>query len=647
MVSNQGQTPPPQVKSTEDEGDKITVVLRVRPLTPSEISRKDSNIITFQDSCSLLINQGHNQKKFSFDAVFKPEADQEVVFEESGIQKLIQMAVEGYSCLVLAYGQTGSGKTHTMVGSSTQAFLKTDVFGVVQRAIHYLFSVFEQQVNIEYTVKASHAEIYNEQIIDLLNPQPWRHLALRWSKKKNFYVENLFQVECESVNKLLSVLEEGSRNRHVGSHRANELSSRSHAIFTISIASKIRDPTDSGLWLTRKGKLIFTDLAGSEKVRNSCLSEDILTESNSINKSLLVLGKCISSLSDPKKKYGHIPYRDSKLTKLLSESLSGAGVVLLIACITPSSYSVTETINTLRYSTRAKCILTKPVVAFDPREKYIGTLKKELQILRNENQYLKNQLSFPTVSQNQVQSKDKQTITEKLKQYSQMTPKLVESSLYEMLQEYMVENESLRSENRQLYQENGGLLQEQKQLYKENETLLYQLEQLERMSGMSMYANQKDRWPSYQTPPQLTNANERFGAGYKTKTTTAYGQGNGLYLLDPIYPMSNSFDYPNHFPGRNHIKHSDMTIMKPTPLPRSSDNSIRLLQNSNRFPRQLPQKHFFKRESYPRSVLPNNKQWNSVDSVEMFNQRLREELAAIDGEIKYEQISQATSKSLF
>ncbi|XP_036369134.1 kinesin-like protein KIF12 isoform X2 [Octopus sinensis] len=594
MVSNQGQTPPPQIKSTDDEGDKITVVLRVRPLTPSEISRKDSNIITFQDRGSLLINQGHNQKKFSFDAVFKPEADQEVVFEESGIKKLIQMAVEGYSCLVLAYGQTGSGKTHTMVGSSTQAFLKTDVFGVVQRAIRYLFSVFEQQVNIEYTVKASHAEIYNEQIIDLLNPQPWRHLALRWSKKKNFYVENLFQVECESVNKLLSVLEEGS-----------------------------------------------------EKVRNSCLSEDILTESNSINKSLLVLGKCISSLGDPKKKYGHIPYRDSKLTKLLSESLSGAGVVLLIACITPSSYSVTETINTLRYSTRAKCILTKPVVAFDPREKYIGTLKKELQILRNENQYLKTQLSFPTVSQNQVQSKDKQTITEQLKQDSQMTPKLVESSLYEMLQEYMVENESLRSENRQLYQENGGLLQEQKQLYKENETFLYQLEQLERMSGMAMYANQKDRWPSYQTPPQLTNSNERFGAGYKTKATTTYGQGNGFYLLDPIYPMSNSFDYPNHFPDRNLIKHSDFTIMKPTPLSRSSDNSFRLLQNSNRFQRQLPQKDFLKRESYPRSVLPNNKQWDSVDSVEVFNQRLREELAAINGEIKYEQISQATSKSLF
>ncbi|KAK0054118.1 kinesin-like protein KIF12, partial [Biomphalaria pfeifferi] len=268
----------------------------------------------------------------------------------------------------------------------------------------------------------------------------------------------------------------GLRNRQTGSHGLNEFSSRSHSVLTVTVDSETQpEPDDENLYVTKRGKLSFVDLAGSEKVRDSNMNAGPgMTESNSINKSLLVLGNCISHLCDPKKRQGHIPYRDSKLTKLLADSLGGNGISLMIACITPASSNVTETMNTLRYASRAKKIKTKPTIKMDPREKLIVSLKKEIKILRQENHYLRQQLDFPAKPRGQLQKENDEKFQQFMKEQHQK-----ESGLYDMLQEYMVENENLRAENSEMHATKESSRREQQILYRENEKLLRRVEELE------------------------------------------------------------------------------------------------------------------------------------------------------------------------
>lgn len=191
-------------------------------------------------------------------------------------------------------------------------------------------------------------------------------------------------VECEVLDDCMAVLEEGLRNRTVASHALNEHSSRSHSIMTIYVDGDFVDPAD-GRVTKRNGKIHFVDLAGSEKVKESKATGETFNETLNINKSLLTLGKCISALADGKKRGGHIPYRDSKLTKLLADSLGGHGLALMIACVSPSSYCVAETMKTLRYADRAKRIKNKPIIQMDPREELILQLKKEVKTYKEEN----------------------------------------------------------------------------------------------------------------------------------------------------------------------------------------------------------------------------------------------------------------------
>uniref|UniRef100_A0A2C9KXJ1 Kinesin-like protein n=1 Tax=Biomphalaria glabrata TaxID=6526 RepID=A0A2C9KXJ1_BIOGL len=351
------------------------------------------------------------------------------------------------------------------------------MYGLIQRCFKYLYQSIKK-LGTPRVIKASFLEVYNEQVIDLLNNSQRRYLTVRWSKNKGFYVENLFTVQCEALDDLMAVLEEGLRNRQTGSHGLNEFSSRSHSVLTVTVDSETQpEPDDENLYVTKRGKLSFVDLAGSEKVRDSNMNAGPgMTESNSINKSLLVLGNCISHLCDPKKRQGHIPYRDSKLTKLLADSLGGNGISLMIACITPASSNVTETMNTLRYASRAKKIKTKPTIKMDPREKLIVSLKKEIKILRQENHYLRQQLDFPAKPRGQLQKENDEKFQQFMKEQHQK-----ESGLYDMLQEYMVENENLRAENSEMHATKESSRREQQILYRENEKLLRRVEELERM----------------------------------------------------------------------------------------------------------------------------------------------------------------------
>ncbi|XP_058461874.1 kinesin-like protein KIF12 isoform X2 [Malaya genurostris] len=472
--------------------DNINVVVRVRPLNAREIRNGDDMVVQFPGNGQILCegipavpgSGGQKPKLFSYNVVFEPGSTQDDVLQYSGIKRLIEMAIEGFSCTAFCYGQTGSGKTHTLTGPPELFYGKPDPqhggHGLVFRSFLYLFKLLQERKDTNFVLKASFLEIYNEKVIDLLNPGTARKpLAVRWSKKsRGFFVENLFTVDCEELDDLLAVLEEGMRNRSVGCHSMNDYSSRSHTILTVHITSE--QQAEGGVFISKQGKINFVDLAGSEMTKKTHSEGKTLEEANNINKSLMVLGYCIASLSDTKKRSGHIPYRDSKLTKLLADSLAGNGVTLMIACISPARSNITETLNTLRYAARAKKIRTKPIIVMDPREALILSLKREIGALQVENEHLRSSLNLQTESSEingQLDFFERRPVPR--------TPPKIDldrltdmegNELKELVKLYMLENQALRQENSELYSTREMIIRDQEVVCRENERLLKKLE---------------------------------------------------------------------------------------------------------------------------------------------------------------------------
>ncbi|XP_009993424.1 PREDICTED: kinesin-like protein KIF12 [Chaetura pelagica] len=246
-------------------------------------------------------------------------------------------------------------------------------------------------------LSASYLEIHNEQVRDLLSPGPPCALPLRWSKTRGFYVENQLSVDFESLEAIADLLLQGSQRRRTSAHALNKHSSRSHALLTIHIRSRAvsTNPALGTTCPSKQGTLCFVDLAGSERVKETGSSGELSVEANNINRSLLALGHCISLLAKPRGKRMHIPYRDSKLTRLLARSLGGSGVTLMVACISPSSRCLSETLSTLHYASRARRVTTRPLVNRVSREKLLQTLEQEIHALQLENLSLRQQLCLP------------------------------------------------------------------------------------------------------------------------------------------------------------------------------------------------------------------------------------------------------------
>ncbi|ORY48867.1 kinesin-domain-containing protein [Rhizoclosmatium globosum] len=354
--------------ATTPETSNIRVVVRIRPKTDYEISRENSPstpnsrvsqlhaphedepvaISPLGDGKSLQLldisRKGSDEgtkRVLTFHRVYEETTDQERVFEECGVKDLVSQAINGYAATIFAFGQTGSGKTFTITGPEHHWSLHPERLGIIPRALEHLFSETTANHPADtFIIRATYLEIYNELVQDLLSPlaSPTSSLPVRWTAERGFYVENAITVECRDLDDCIAVLEEGLKNRSTGAHRLNEYSSRSHSIMTVYIESGEGESM-------KRGKISFVDLAGSERVRESRAKGDTLTETMSINKSLLTLGNCISALADPKKRNGHIPYRDSNLTKLLSDSLGGSGLALMIACISPSSVNLQESLK--------------------------------------------------------------------------------------------------------------------------------------------------------------------------------------------------------------------------------------------------------------------------------------------------------------
>ncbi|NWR09254.1 KIF12 protein, partial [Paradoxornis webbianus] len=360
----------------EGRETRLRVVLRVRPLTCTETRRGDQRVVHSLGDGAVHVSAARHDATFGFSAVFDTGASQEAVFEGSGMRQLVELAIDGFSCTAFAFGQTGSGKTYTLMGPLAQSDTQPAspaLLGLMQRSFTCLLDQSRSRGS-DLALSASYLEIYNEQIRDLLSPGPPCSLPLRWSKTRGFYVENQLSVEFDSLEAIVSLLLQGSQRRRTSAHALNRHSSRSHALLTIHIRSRAVSAhpapgegwggsglsAGAGACPSKQGTLCFVDLAGSERVKETGSSGELSVEANSINRSLLALGHCISLLAKPRGKRTHIPYRDSKLTRLLARSLGGSGITLMVACISPSSRCLSETLSTLHYASRARRVTTRP-----------------------------------------------------------------------------------------------------------------------------------------------------------------------------------------------------------------------------------------------------------------------------------------------
>ncbi|KAI5122951.1 hypothetical protein M0805_006832 [Coniferiporia weirii] len=372
----------------------IKVVCRFRP--PNSIEQREGGEIVVSFDSNLRTVQlrsastGPERDGFTFDRVF-PMGTQQVEIFEYGVKDIVADVMDGYNGTVFAYGQTGSGKTFTMMGADID---NADLKGIIPRITEQIFtSIVESDPHLEYLVKVSYMEIYLERIRDLLAPQN-DNLQVHEEKNKGVYVKNLSDYYVGSAKEVYEIMRQGGQARIVSATNMNAESSRSHSIFLITINQR---NTDTGAQKT--GNLYLVDLAGSEKVGKTGASGQTLEEAKKINKSLSALGMVINALTDGKST--HIPYRDSKLTRILQESLGGNSRTTLIINCSPSSYNEPETLGTLRFGIRAKSIkntarvnaelspaelkarLKQAQIANASFQTYITSLEAELAIWRS------------------------------------------------------------------------------------------------------------------------------------------------------------------------------------------------------------------------------------------------------------------------
>ena len=312
-------------------------------------------------------------KIFTFDAVFSDQSTQRQIYDVCAAP-VVQSVLEGYNGTVFAYGQTGAGKTHTMEGAAEPSDMK----GIIPNAIQHIFDhVTLNTSNEKYLVRASYFEIYNEEIRDLLSDDPNTRLELRESSDSGVYVKDLKSFVVKSISEVDKLLIDGKKHRSIGSTLMNQASSRSHSVFTIVVECCSEKKNGR----IRVGKLNLVDLAGSERQAKTGAAGIRLKEATKINLSLSALGNVISALVDGKSK--HIPYRDSKLTRILQDSLGGNTKTVMCANAGPADYNYDETLSTLRYANRAKNIKNKPKINEDPKDAMLREYQDEISKLRN------------------------------------------------------------------------------------------------------------------------------------------------------------------------------------------------------------------------------------------------------------------------
>ncbi|XP_063659371.1 kinesin-like protein KIF3B isoform X2 [Pan troglodytes] len=364
-----------KLKSSES----VRVVVRCRPMNGKEKAASYDKVVDVdvklgQVSVKNPKGTAHEMPKtFTFDAVYDWNAKQFELYDET-FRPLVDSVLQGFNGTIFAYGQTGTGKTYTMEGIRGDPEKR----GVIPNSFDHIFTHISRSQNQQYLVRASYLEIYQEEIRDLLSKDQTKRLELKERPDTGVYVKDLSSFVTKSVKEIEHVMNVGNQNRSVGATNMNEHSSRSHAIFVITIeCSEVGLDGENHI---RVGKLNLVDLAGSERQAKTGAQGERLKEATKINLSLSALGNVISALVDGKST--HIPYRDSKLTRLLQDSLGGNAKTVMVANVGPASYNVEETLTTLRYANRAKNIKNKPRVNEDPKDALLREFQEEIARLK-------------------------------------------------------------------------------------------------------------------------------------------------------------------------------------------------------------------------------------------------------------------------
>ncbi|XP_047448267.1 kinesin-like protein KIN-14E [Mugil cephalus] len=363
----------------EDMKGKIRVFCRIRPVSRAEAAQGGVVVVDKIDDYSVTVETPRGQREFQFDKVFSAEASQEELFHDTN--RLIQSAMDGYNVCIFAYGQTGSGKTFTMVGDKEQ---KNP--GIMPRSFNAIFDIMrENSSKFNFKVSAYMLELYNDKLQDLFvsqvgeaHAQPQSHgqarrVEIKRNRKGVVFAQGAETKEASSAQELYALFQQACANRHISATKMNVESSRSHLIVGIMVES--RNLTNGSV---SNGKLSLVDLAGSERAAKTGAKDHQLKEANSINKSLSALGDVISALSA---ELPHVPYRNSKLTQVMQDSLGGNAKTLMIVNISPSEFNLEETLTSLVYATRVKAITNNAQRNVESKE--IAQLKEVIVKLRS------------------------------------------------------------------------------------------------------------------------------------------------------------------------------------------------------------------------------------------------------------------------
>ncbi|CAO1400372.1 unnamed protein product [Diamesa serratosioi] len=441
----------------------VKVIVRCRPTNTIEQDRRSKTIVRV-DECRVLLENPSDkkapEKSFLFDSAYDGSSNNDTIYSDI-CYSLVESVLEGYNSTIFAYGQTGCGKSYTMQGPVLSTLLDNHLAetkhlqsaknnGIISDSFEHLFEAISVSNEIRYLVLVSYLEIYNENVRDLLNNDASNNLKLKENPSDGVIVENLSEYPVHNVAECENLLLAGAKNRKVGATLMNAGSSRSHSIFIINVEQISKSTNEHGEIVNcaiRKGKLNLVDLAGSERQNKTGATGERLKEATKINLSLSALGNVISALVDGKTK--HIPYRDSKLTRLLQDSLGGNTKTLMIACISPADYNYEETLSTLRYASRAKNIKNKPIINEDPKDAMLREYQEEISILRKMLEKTSNTTNTE-ISESEIDIQE-QIKFEKLK---------IEQEFEEKARQLKIEHEQQKKEKEELLQSMKELKQE-------------------------------------------------------------------------------------------------------------------------------------------------------------------------------------------
>ncbi|WKX97107.1 hypothetical protein Q1695_013061 [Nippostrongylus brasiliensis] len=434
--------------------DKINVrvAVRVRPMNDKEKADNSVSVVRVEEKKMMVTCKA---KSFSaFDKVYGPSTSQERIYAEM-VSPQVERVLAGYNCTLFAYGQTGTGKTYTMEGGNGErsSYRQDPSTGIIPRAVEHIFEELEKSNTEEYSVRVSYLELYNEELFDLLAATTDDRERLRIfddpSKKGMVVISGAEELPVRDRSEVYALLKRGAEKRTTAATLMNLNSSRSHSIFTVSVV--IRENTPNGEELVKQGKLNLVDLAGSEHIGRSGAEGKRAKEAGNINQSLLTLGRVITALTTSAP---HVPYRESKLTRLLQDSLGGSTITSIIATLSPASCNYEESISTLEYAARAKSIRNHPEcnqklsrkALLKEYNEEIEKLRRDLRTAREKNGIFLSQESYEGMEQE---------IAVKTEQLRELEGQL--DVAIGKLQKFIEDQELMDEQYRELYHRNKRL----------------------------------------------------------------------------------------------------------------------------------------------------------------------------------------------